>query len=200
MNAEAGLLFATALAAAAAVPGPSTTAVVARVIARGRSGAVPFCLGLLLAELFWLVCAIVGVSALVERFHALFDAIRYAGVAWLLWLAWKLWHAPPMTFEVGPGDETRALLAGIGVALLNPKTMLFYVALLPGIVRLDAFSSRDALILAALVTTVVGGVLAAYVVLAERLRRRFQFPVAMRRVRRGSALLMAGAAGAIASR
>jgi len=198
MNASAGLLFATALAAAAATPGPTITAVVARVLARGRSGALPFCLGLLLAELFWLLCAIVGVGALVARFHGLFEAIRYAGVAWLLWLAWKLWHAPPVAAEASAGSESHALLAGAGIALGNPKTMLFYVALLPGIVSLDTLSARDTLLLCVLATAVVGVVLGACVLLAERLRRHFHSPAAMRRVLRGSALLMAAAAAAIA--
>lgn len=198
MNAGAGLLFATALAAAAATPGPTTTAVVARVLERGRSGALAFCLGLLLAELFWLSCAIVGVGALVARFDGVFEAIRYAGLAWLSWLAWKLWHAPPIASEAGAGLGPHALLAGAGLALGNPKTMLFYVALLPNIVSLDGLTLRDMLLLAALATAVVGAILAAYVLLAERLRRRFHSPAAMRRVRRGSALLMAVAAAAIA--
>lgn len=199
MNASAGLLFAIAIAAAAATPGPTITAVVARVLAHGRSGALRFCTGLLLAELFWLLCAIVGVGSLMAQFPGLFDAIRYAGVAWLLWLAWKLWHAPPTASQASAGSESRALLSGAGTALGNPKTMLFYVALLPGIVSLDALSVRDTLLLAALVAAVVGVVFSAYVLLAERIRRRFHSAVAMRRIGRGSALLMVAAAATIAT-
>ncbi|HEY6942384.1 LysE family translocator [Dokdonella sp.] len=198
MNAGAAVFFAAALAAAAATPGPTITAVVARVLAHGRSGALRFCTGLLLAELLWLLCAIVGVGSLAARHPGIFEAIRYAGLAWLLRLAWKLWHAPPMTSHAGAGSESRALLAGAGIALGNPKTMLFYVALLPGIVGLDALSARNTLILAALVATVVGAVLALYVLLAERVRCRFHSAVALRRIGRGSALLMVAAAAAIA--
>ena len=52
MNAGSGLLFAMTLAAAAAMPGPSTAAAVARVLARGLGGAVRLCIGLVLGELF----------------------------------------------------------------------------------------------------------------------------------------------------
>jgi threonine/homoserine/homoserine lactone efflux protein len=200
MNAGSGLLFAMTLAAAAAMPGPSTAAAVARVLARGLGGAVRLCIGLVLGELFWLSCAILGVAALAARHQRLFVAIRYAGVAYLLWLAWKLWHAPPAAVAAGDRDDARLPFAGLAIALGNPKTMLFYVALLPGIVRLDDLPLRDALVLGALATAVVAGVLAAYVLAAGRLRRHLHSPVALRRVGRGSALLMTAAAGAIVSR
>ena len=200
MNAGSGLFFAMALAAAVAMPGPSTAAAVARVLTRGPGGAVRLCIGLVLGELFWLSCAILGVAALAERHQGLFVAIRYAGVAYLLWLAWKLWHAPAVATAAGERDDARLPFAGLAIALGNPKTMLFYVALLPGIVRLDELDLRDALLLAALAVCVVASVLAAYVLAAERLRRHLHSPVALRRLGRGSALLMTAAAGAIASR
>ena len=189
-----------ALAAAVAMPGPSTAAAVARVLTRGPGGAVRLCIGLVLGELFWLSCAILGVAALAQRHQGLFVAIRYAGVAYLLWLAWKLWHAPALAPAAGDRDDARLPFAGLAIALGNPKTMLFYVALLPGIVRLDALPLRDALVLGAVATFVVAGVLAAYVLAAERLRRHLRSPVASRRIGRGSALLMTAAAGAIVSR
>lgn len=201
MSPAAGLLFATVLGAAAATPGPSTLALVARVLARGQRGAVRLCLGLLLGDLFWLLCALLGVAALAQHFGALFVAIRYAGVVYLLWLAWKLWRVSPNSSAADVDRESpRLWLTGLALALGNPKTMLFYVALLPGIVGLNDLSPRDVLILAALVIVVVGAVLAAYVLLAERLRRHLHSPVALSRVNRGSALLMIGAAGAIATR
>lgn len=201
MSPAASLLFATVLGAAAATPGPSTLALVARVLARGQRGAARLCLGLLLGDLFWLLCALLGIAALAQHFGALFAAIRYAGVVYLLWLAWKLWRVPSIASAADVDRESpRIWLTGLVLALGNPKTMLFYVALLPGVVGLDGLSLHDALILAALVIVVVGAVLAAYVLLAERLRRHLHSPVALRRVNRGSALLMIGAAGAIATR
>ena len=201
MSPAAGLLFTTVLAAAVAAPGPSSAALVARVLAYGLRGVGRLCVGLLLGDLFWLLCALWGVAALAQHFGALFAAIRYAGVAYLLVLAWKLWRATPVAAtSAGDRESPRLLLTGLALALGNPKTMLFYLALLPGIVSLDALSLSDALILAILVTVVVAGVLAAYVLLAARLRRLLHSPVALRRINRGSALLMVAAAGGIAAR
>lgn len=199
MSPAAGLLFTTVLAVAVATPGPSTAALVAHVLARGRDGVGRLCVGLLLGDLFWLGCALVGVAAVAQHLGDLFTAIRYAGVAYLLALAWKLWRAAPTTAAI-TGGSPRLLLTGLALALGNPKTMLFYLALLPGIVSLASLSLRDALTLAALATTIVLAVLAMYVLLAERLRRHLHSAVALRRINRGSALLMVGAAGAITAR
>lgn len=201
MSPTAGLLFAAVLAAAVATPGPSTTALVARVLARGVSDGVRLCLGLLLGELFWLLGALLGAGVLVTQFGALFSAIRYLGVIYLLYLAWRFWRAAPVAAgAVGERRPAQPLLSGLLLALGNPKTMLFYLALLPGFVSLDGLTLRDALLLALIAALVAGGVLLAHVLLAERLRRHVQSPAALRRLHRGSALLMAVAAGGIALR
>jgi threonine/homoserine/homoserine lactone efflux protein len=69
MSPAATFLFATALAAACATPGPTTTALVARVLARGLHGAALLCVGLLLGDVFWLLCATLGVAALAQQFY-----------------------------------------------------------------------------------------------------------------------------------
>lgn len=202
MSEAATFLFATALAAACATPGPTTTALVARVLARGRRGVALMCMGLLLGEVFWLLCATFGVAALAQQFHPVFVAIKYLGVAYLLYLAWKFWIAPVAPGATAPAssDDDRPLLTGLSIALGNPKTMLFYVALLPSIVTLDGLPLRNLLLLVAIVIVVVGAVLAAYVLLAMRMRLLIRSPAVLRRVNRGSGALMAGAAAAIATR
>lgn len=200
MNAAAGMLFATTLAAAAATPGPSTAAVVSRVLARGLGAAPLLCVGLVVGDLFWLLCAVFGAAALAESYAALFVAIRYAGAAYLLYLAATLWRTAPSAAQDIDRTRSRALLAGLGLALGNPKTMLFYLALLPGIVSLDAVSARDVSMLAVLVAAVVGGVLFAYALLAARLRNTLRSPATLRRINRASAVLIAGAAVAIVLR
>lgn len=201
LSLTSALVFGVTLAAAAAVPGPSTAATVSRVFSHGLRGARRLCVGLVLGELCWLLCALLGAGALAESHPSLFAAIRYAGVAYLLHLAWRLWRAP--TDVAAPyADRGHAglLLAGLAIALANPKTMLFYLALLPGIVGLDGLRLHDALVLGALASTVVGSVLAAYALSAAHLRHQLRSPVALRRIGRGSALLMAAAAGTIAIR
>lgn len=201
MSPAVSLLFAAVLAAAVATPGPSTTAVVARVLGHGVADGVRLCLGLLLGELFWLLCALLGAGVLVVQFGALFTAIRYLGAVYLLYLAWRFCNAAPVASEAAAdGRSSRPLLSGLALALGNPKTMLFYLALLPGFVSLNGLTVSDALLLTLIAALVAGGVLLGHVLLAERLRRHFQSPAALRRLHRGSALLMAAAAVGIVLR
>lgn len=201
MSPVGGLLFAAVLAAAVATPGPSTTALVARVLGQGAADGWRLCLGLLLGELFWLAGALLGAGVLLAQFAALFTAIRYLGALYLLYLAWGLWRSAARAAAVAADSRrSRPLLSGLALALGNPKTMLFYLALLPGIVSLDALTVTDALLLAAIAALVAGTVLLAHVLLAQRLRRHFDSRASLQRIHRGSALLMAGAAGGIALR
>ena len=91
----AGLLvFASALFIAAASPGPGIAAIVARVLGRGTRGALAFTAGVALGDVVWLTVAILGLSALAQAFHGVFEIVKYAGAAYLLYLAWRLWTAP----------------------------------------------------------------------------------------------------------
>ena len=70
------LAFAAALAVACASPGPTTTAVVARVLGRGRTGIWAFCLGLLLGDLFWLCAAALGAATLAQQAQGPFTILN----------------------------------------------------------------------------------------------------------------------------
>jgi len=98
------------------------------------------------------------------------------------------------------GEGLRLLLVGLAMALGNPKTMLFYMALLPTIVDLREVDVADLLSLTATVTVIYSLVLAGYVFLAARARDFIRSPRARKAVNRVSGGVMAGAAAAIALR
>jgi threonine/homoserine/homoserine lactone efflux protein len=204
MTLHALLLFAGALFVAAASPGPGIAAIVARVLGRGRVGAVAFTAGVACGDVVWLAAAVTGLALLAQTFHGLFVAIKYAGVAYLLWLAWKLWTAPvlpPGAVPALPGEGwLRPFLGGLAVTLGNPKVMVFYLALLPQLIPLGTVDGLDFVILAGVTLGVLAVVFGAYIQLALHARRLLASPRAVRLVNRGSGLVMAGAAGAIAAR
>ncbi|MGE0849478.1 MAG: LysE family translocator [Hyphomicrobiaceae bacterium] len=198
------LVFASALLVAAASPGPGIAAIVARVLGRGMRGAVAFTAGVALGDVVWLTIAILGLAALAQTFHGVFLAIKYAGVAYLLYLAWKLWTAPVHAHEVD-ADATdvspvRLFLAGLAVTMGNPKVMVFYLALLPNIIDLTHVTLAGWLALSSVTLSVLAVVFGAYVRLAARARRLFTSPRALRFVNRGTGAVMASAAAAIAAK
>jgi threonine/homoserine/homoserine lactone efflux protein len=72
-----------------------------------------------------------GVGALVARHPAAFDAIRWAGVAYLLWLVLRTLQKPPGTGARAEVRPARAFRDGLVVNLTNPKVILFILAFVP---------------------------------------------------------------------
>jgi threonine/homoserine/homoserine lactone efflux protein len=203
MSPSSLLLFALVFGLACASPGPAIAALVARVLGRGTAGATSMCAGLLIGDLIWLACAVFGLALLAATMQPLFLLLKWAGVLYLLWLAFKLWTAPAEdSLNAAPtrGDGGRLLFAGLAIALANPKTMLFYMALLPTLIDVQDAGAAGFGQLSAVVTLVYGAVLAGYVMLAARARRLFSSPRARRRLNRGTGAVMGGAALAIATR
>ena len=198
------LLFAAALLVASASPGPNLAALVARVLARGRAGAVAFTAGLAIGDVVWLAAAVAGLSALAQAFAGIFALVKYAGAAYLLYLAWKLWTTPAVAetaARTAPAERSsRLLLAGLAVTLGNPKVMVFYLALIPSLLDVTAIGLLAFAELAAVALGVLALVFGAYIALALRARRLLSSPRAVRAVNRATGAVMAGAAIAIATR
>lgn len=91
-------------------------------------------------------------------------------------------------------------LTGLALNLGNPKAIAFFLALLPSVIELDALVPLAFAELAAVIAVIVSGVLGTYVLLAARMRRLFGSPRAIRLVNRGSSVVVAGAAVAVATR
>ncbi|MFM7344597.1 MAG: LysE family translocator [Tagaea sp.] len=196
-------VFAAVVAVAIATPGPTLVLVVARVLAKGRRGHGAFAAGLIAGDVVWLAAAVFGMAALAENAHAVFVAIKWAGCAYLVWLAWRLWTAPAAAVDVAEVRPARGLAdaaGGFAVAMANPKTMVFYLALVPNLIDARAVDPEGFAVLAAIVVTVYCGVLLAYVRAASGARSLFATPRAMRNVRRGSAVVLAGTAAVVATR
>lgn len=204
MDLTALLVFAGALFVAAASPGPGIAAIVARVLGRGMNGAVAFTAGVALGDVVWLTVAILGLAVVAQTFHGVFLAIKYAGVAYLLYLAWKLWTAPVQRRDVAADTSDvaplRLFLAGLAVTLGNPKVMVFYLALLPNIIDLSHVTFTGWLALSSVALGVLAIVFGLYVMLAARTRRLFTSPRAMRLINRGAGAVMASAALAVAAK
>ena len=197
------MIFAGALLLAAGSPGPSIAALVARVIARGYRDVLPFLAAMWIGEALWLSLAVAGLVTIAESFHAVFAAIKWAGVAYLMYLAWKMWFSP-VKVEDGALPErnsaARLFFAGLTVTLGNPKIMMFYVALLPSIIDLSRVTFLGWGELVATMLLVLIAVDLLWVAMAAKARTWLRSERAMRAANRTSAGLMAGAAAAIAAR
>jgi threonine/homoserine/homoserine lactone efflux protein len=196
-------IFAGALLVAAGSPGPSIAALIARVLTRGPRDVFPFLAAMWVGEAVWLSLAVLGLAAIAETFQYLFVAIKWIGVAYLLYLAWKMWAAPTSTDgDALPeaGSAGKLFFAGLTVTLGNPKIMMFYVALLPTIIDLNVVTLTGWAELVAVMLAVLIVVDLAWVIFAAKARQFLRSPRAVRIANRTSAGLMAGAAAAVAAK
>jgi threonine/homoserine/homoserine lactone efflux protein len=133
-------LFAALLVSAlviSLVPGPDMLFVAATGMARGPRAGVAGALGVSGGVLIHTLAAAIGLSALIHSSATVFEAIRWVGIAYLLWLAFASLRAT--SSEPPPGAEAEAesgsLVAvaarGAITNLLNPKVILFFLAFLP---------------------------------------------------------------------
>jgi threonine/homoserine/homoserine lactone efflux protein len=197
------LVFAGVYFIAVASPGPGIAALVARSLSKGFRRSLPFIVGIAAGDLIWFSASALGLSVLMQNFHGLFLAIKYAGCAYLLWLAWKLWNAPaepPREVPAARGEGLRLFLGGIALTLGNPKVMVFFLSILPLVVDLDHVTPLVFFEIIVLTTVIITSTLLAYAYAADRARRLVESPRAMRRINRLTGGVMAGAAAAIAAR
>ncbi|TDT92788.1 threonine/homoserine/homoserine lactone efflux protein [Azorhizobium sp. AG788] len=197
-------LFAVALAVAAVIPGPAVVALVTRTLARGTRGALTFSAALILGDVLWLAAAVLGLSALAATLGSFFFLVRLAGAAYLLLLAWRLWRDPghPVDPTQVPQTETRGSLFGAGLALSmgNPKTMAFYLAMLPAMLDLDHLTAVGFAEMAVAIVLVLTGVFAFYVHMANRARHLMTRASAMKLLNRVCGTVLAGTAVAVATK
>ena len=203
MELQTLILFAGVLPLAAGSPGPSSAALVARVIARGPRSVMPFLAAMWVGEAIWLTAAVLGLAFIAQTFAAVFLVLKWLGVAYLLYLAWRMWRAPVVTeSEALPETDGgwRLFLAGMAVTLGNPKIMAFYLALLPALIDMGSVTLASWGGLVAVMLAVLVAVDFAWVATAGAARRLLKKPRAMRIAARLSACTMGGAAIGIATR
>lgn len=145
--------FLVAVALMELTPGPNMGWLALVSLSQGRAAGLAAVVGITLGLTLWMVAAAFGLTEVVLRWPALYQAIRWAGVGFLLWLAWDAWRSAGDGAGVAPVAMRRRALFRRGLIgnLLNPKAALLYVVLLPGFMRPDHGSTlAQALTLGAL--------------------------------------------------
>lgn len=145
--------FLVAVALMELTPGPNMGWLALVSLSQGRAAGLAAVVGITLGLTLWMVAAAFGLTEVVLRWPALYQAIRWAGVGFLLWLAWDAWRSAGDGAGVAPVAMRRRALFRRGLIgnLLNPKAALLYMVLLPGFMRPDHGSTlAQALTLGAL--------------------------------------------------
>ncbi|VVD68047.1 LysE family translocator [Pandoraea anhela] len=133
------LAFALVAIGMALTPGPNMMYLVSRSLCQGPAAGLVSLGGVALAFVFYMLCAAFGITALLFAVPFAYDALRFGGAIYLLWLSWQaLKPGGRSPFEVStlPKDSNRRLfMMGLLTSVLNPKIAMLYLALLPQFVH-----------------------------------------------------------------
>jgi threonine/homoserine/homoserine lactone efflux protein len=138
---DSGTLWVFALTAVAllVIPGPAVLYVVVQGAEQGRRVGLASAAGIHLGTLVHVAAATVGLSALIVASSLAFNVVKYAGAAYLIYVGIRKVLGHDEVEEVGRRRDSlrRAFVRGAVVNVLNPKTALFFLALLPQFVDID---------------------------------------------------------------
>jgi threonine/homoserine/homoserine lactone efflux protein len=131
-------LFAVAAVTLLVIPGPAVLYIVTRSVDQGRAAGLASVCGVHVGTLVHVAAAALGLSALLVSSATAYNAVRWVGAAYLVWLGIQRLRARDeelLATAGGPGGDRHSLrrvfAQGIVVNVLNPKTALFFFAFLP---------------------------------------------------------------------
>ncbi|MCX7079202.1 MAG: LysE family translocator [Pseudomonas sp.] len=141
-------------------PGPNMAFVISHGVTYGWRGGVASGLGIGVADLLLTALTATGITAIVGSWPPAFDLIRYAGVAYLLWLAFKALRRPTSgaVLAVVQVPLKTVLVRAMLNSLLNPKALLFFMVFLPQFVKPEQAPIALQLVVLGVVLTLVSGV------------------------------------------
>lgn len=155
-----------------ATPGTGVVYTLAAGLSRGRRASVVAAVGCTLGIVPHMLATITGVAALLHASATAFQVLKYAGVAYLLYMAWatlKDRDAIAVDDQQAPLSAGRVIVRGVLINILNPKLTIFFFAFLPQFVSpgpnsvLRMLALSGVFMLATFVVFAVYGILAASV-------------------------------------
>lgn len=150
----------------AATPGPGVVYIVARTLAHGRRAGLASVAGVALGNLGNAVGASLGLAALFSLSWLAFTVVKFAGAAYLVYLGIQVLRRSgpdPQATDIRPAEPTRVFRDGFVVALLNPKTALFFAAFLPQFMNPSASAMLQSVLLGAAFVLIAACTDTAYV-------------------------------------
>jgi threonine/homoserine/homoserine lactone efflux protein len=194
---ETVLAFAFTCLVIELTPGPNMVYLAVLSASAGRRAGFAATFGVALGLAIVGLCAALGLTALVAGSRVAWEALRWGGALYLLWLAWEGWRGE---VENSPGragaddDHGKYFTRGLVTNLLNPKAGIFYVAVLPTFVDENGSLIGQVLTLSTVYVAVATVVHSVIVLLADAARPWLEDERRSTIVRRGLSLLLVGIA------
>jgi threonine/homoserine/homoserine lactone efflux protein len=175
-------------------PGPNMTYLALVSASDGRRAGLATVAGIALGLTIIGLVAALGVAELIQASVLLYEAMRWSGVIFLLYLAWEGWTRGTDVVASASVEDGRYFNRGLITNLLNPKAGVFYVSVLPTFIDATVPPVRQAITLTAIYVAVATLVHLLIVLLAGSLERVLNDPKREAMARRLLSLLLAAVA------
>jgi threonine/homoserine/homoserine lactone efflux protein len=153
-------------------PGPNIAYLAILSTSKGRRAGYAATAGVAVGLLIVGVAAAAGLTALIKNSPVLYEALRWVGVVYLLWLAYEGWRGEDEHSEGHASDPSirTYFMRGLWTNLLNPKAGMFYAAILPTFIQESLPIMSQAMALTLLYVTIATGVHTGVVTIAGSAR------------------------------
>lgn len=153
-------------------PGPNMGYLAVLSIDRGRNAGLAAVAGVALGLLLLGLAAGFGLGSLISETRWLYEALRWGGVAYLVWLAWDSYREAQKPLETDGGQQNLLGHFGRGLItnILNPKAAVFYIAVMPNFIAAGSPAGRQSLVLTLVYVAVATLVHLGIVLLASTLQ------------------------------
>lgn len=140
MTIELYVTYVLACALIAVVPGPTVTVIIANSLKHGTRAGLLNVAGTQLGLALMMAILLVGLSSVIAAIGWLFEWLRLAGAAYLVWIGWKLLRSPDTlaSADAAPAPRGGFLLQGFLVLMSNPKALLWFGAFIPQFINPQA--------------------------------------------------------------
>jgi threonine/homoserine/homoserine lactone efflux protein len=175
-------------------PGPNMTWLAVLGATRGRLPALAAVAGIMIGLSVAAAVAGIGLTALLYEVPQLFNALRWGGTLYLLYLAWDAWRDADGKQTVVQSNATQAFVQGLVSNVLNPKAYLFYAAVLPQFINSTEPAMQQLTTLSAIYVATATVIHACIALLAGSAATWLQSSPSAQIIRRALAVLIAVAA------
>ena len=178
-------------------PGPNMGWLVTLTLSEGRRAGLGAITGIALGLTANAALSVLAASYILAQDEVLGQTVSALAAAMMAWLAWEAWQEAGTTSTTAAAPRAasqRHALAGFAINLVNPKSALFFITVMPQFVPGGRPSFGQGLVMAAISVGVATAIHFALVLGAERMRAALLAERRARAVRRGLALAMLGVA------
>lgn len=196
--------FVIATALMISLPGPSVLLTVAHSLSFGWRRALATVSGATVGVAVQLLVAAIGLASLLHAVAEVFEWIRWAGAAYLVYLGIKQWRSAntPQTLESTTASLKSLFIQGIIITVPNPKSLIFIAAFLPQFIDMTRPLGLQFAIIVPCFLAITFIVTAAWALAAGKARRALRSQRASNRVSQGAGgiMVLAGVGLALARR